>query len=104
MSHWRWRLWIQANEPPVELVAIDPAPKPLPPRFRPHVEATYKRHRWRPPIGAVSTTVVGCWTCGDQHASWERRAWNGSHSACPKCGSDIVTFADERLELRARVR
>ncbi len=99
MSHWRWRLWIQAEHPPIELVAIDPPPKPRPPRFRPHVAHAYKPFV---PPGAVNTTVVGCWTCGDQHALWERREWNGSHSQCPKCGSDIVIYAKETFEWRNR--
>ncbi len=100
MSHWRWRLWIQAEHPPVEEVAIDPPPKPLPKRFRPHVAKAYKPFT---PRGAVCTAITRCWDCGNEHAYWERREWNGTHSQCPKCGSEINVYPEERIELRARV-
>lgn len=100
MSHWRWRLWIQADLPPIEQVAIEPQPKPRPPRFRPHVAKAYPKPFV--PRGALHTAITRCWECGDEHAYWERREWNGTHSQCPKCGSEINCYPQETFEWRNR--
>lgn len=94
MNHhpfWRWRLWIQANQT-IEEPEPPPKTKPLPKRYRPNVSVSYVKNRIKPPRASFSTLVVRCWECGDEHAAWQRKQWNGSHSQCPKCGSYITAF------------
>lgn len=94
-----WQFWRWYYHRKRVVRALDPTPKPRPPRFRPHVDIGWQRNFPRnPPYGALDTRVVACWDCEHQHANWERINWNGSRSKCPRCGSEIVTFAKETFE------
>jgi len=37
---------------------------------------------------------VACWECRHVHYTYERTDRNGTHSSCPKCGSEITAFSD----------